>query len=85
MGLSDVVRGLIADEQSSDGDDRESPSIEHSSGTGTGTDRERGTETETGTEPGAVIYECRNCGTTVSPDETCPTCGSTAIAEYPVD
>lgn len=81
MGLSDVVRGLIVDEQSSGGDDRESPSLEQSSRT----ERETGARTETGTETGAVVYECRSCGTTVSPDETCPTCGSTAIAEYPVD
>ena len=33
-----------------------------------------------------VIYECRNCGTTVTPETTtCPSCESTAIAEYPVE
>lgn len=33
-----------------------------------------------------VIYECRECGTTVTADTTCcPTCRSTAIAEYPVE
>lgn len=75
MGLSDVVRGLIVDEQSSDGGDRESPSLEESSAAGT----------QTKTETGTVVYECRSCGTSVTPDSTCPTCGSTAIAEYPVD
>ncbi|WP_246999292.1 hypothetical protein [Halosolutus gelatinilyticus] len=30
-----------------------------------------------------VIYECRNCGTTLAPSEwRCPSCGSTEIAEY---
>lgn len=29
------------------------------------------------------LYECRNCGTTVSNDrDECPTCGSTEIAHY---
>lgn len=81
MGLSDVVRGLIADEQSSDGGDRESPSLEESSAAGTQAQAQTQTKTETGT----VVYECRSCGTSVTPDSTCPTCGSTAIAEYPVD
>lgn len=33
-----------------------------------------------------VIYECRDCGTTVTSETTeCPNCESTAIAEYPVE
>lgn len=30
-----------------------------------------------------TMYECRDCGTIVSPDaEECPSCGSTEIACY---
>ncbi len=30
-----------------------------------------------------IVYECRNCGTSVSEDtEACPTCGADAIAMY---
>ncbi|MFT4921118.1 MAG: putative OB-fold protein [Haloarculaceae archaeon] len=33
--------------------------------------------------PTVTQYECRNCGTTLSPDaEECSTCGSNEIAEY---
>lgn len=35
---------------------------------------------------GAVVHECRECGTTVSADTTqCPTCGASEIVEYPVE
>ncbi|WP_276257024.1 hypothetical protein [Halomontanus rarus] len=77
MGLSDVVRGLLADGQSRDDPNDGSPSPEESS--------VAKPKPKTEPDPETVVYECRNCGTTVSPDETCPTCGSTAIAEYPVD
>ena len=34
----------------------------------------------------AVVYECRECGVTVSEDTTrCPSCDARAIAEYPVE
>ncbi|SEW31572.1 hypothetical protein [Natrinema salifodinae] len=33
----------------------------------------------------SVIYECRNCGTTLeSTDQRCRSCGSSEIAEYDV-
>lgn len=33
-----------------------------------------------------VIYECRNCGTTVSVDtDRCPTCDSDGIAAYTIE
>lgn len=32
---------------------------------------------------GDTIYECRNCGTTLSPDsDACPACESSEIAAY---
>lgn len=34
-------------------------------------------------KPERVLFECRNCGTEVSPEvEACPTCTSTEIACY---
>ncbi|MFC6811968.1 hypothetical protein ACFQGT_11545 [Natrialbaceae archaeon GCM10025810] len=34
----------------------------------------------------AVVHECRNCGTNVSPKTTrCPVCDSDEIVTYPVD
>ncbi len=39
----------------------------------------RGSENDSG----EIIYECRNCGETVSADtDDCPACGSTEIASY---
>lgn len=33
-----------------------------------------------------VVYECRQCGTTVGSDsDRCPTCETATIAEYPVE
>lgn len=33
-----------------------------------------------------VIYECRNCGTTLDDREAeCPACGSTATARYEME
>lgn len=30
-----------------------------------------------------VLYECRNCGTSIEDDrETCPACGADEVAEY---
>ena len=35
---------------------------------------------------GAVIYECRQCGTTVTPEaKTCPNCGDDDIVDYPIE
>ncbi|WP_342765900.1 zinc-ribbon domain-containing protein [Haladaptatus sp. DYF46] len=32
-----------------------------------------------------LIYECRNCGTTLDPsDQICPVCGSSQIVEFDV-
>lgn len=32
---------------------------------------------------GSVIYECRNCGTTLGPDaESCPNCDCETISRY---
>ena len=32
------------------------------------------------TDEDALVYECRNCGTTLeATDQRCPTCGSTEI------
>lgn len=34
-------------------------------------------------KPKKVLFECRNCGTEVSPEaDACPTCRSTEIACY---
>jgi rubrerythrin len=33
-----------------------------------------------------VLYECRNCGTTVEEDtEACPECGAADVATYQLD
>ncbi|GAB3035987.1 hypothetical protein [Natronobiforma cellulositropha] len=43
-------------------------------------------DAESDAAAGTVVYECRNCGTTVGPDATeCPNCDSTAIVEYPIE
>lgn len=34
----------------------------------------------------SVVYECKNCGTTVSEQEdVCPACGASDIARYEFD
>ncbi|UTF55018.1 zinc ribbon domain-containing protein [Natronosalvus rutilus] len=36
--------------------------------------------------PTTVVYECRNCGTTVDPKTSrCPHCDHDEIVEYPID
>lgn len=31
----------------------------------------------------ATLYECRNCGTALAPDDTeCPACGAAEVATY---
>lgn len=36
--------------------------------------------------PSQVIYECRNCGTTLTPESmACPHCDETAVVEYPIE
>lgn len=38
-----------------------------------------------GQKEGSVVYECRNCGTTVTEDtDHCPACNSTGIARYAI-
>jgi uncharacterized OB-fold protein len=35
---------------------------------------------------GNVVYECRNCGTSLGPNaEDCEVCGSADIARYAID
>ncbi|MFP8957095.1 hypothetical protein ACLI4Y_10225 [Natrialbaceae archaeon A-CW3] len=37
-------------------------------------------------ETSSLVYECRNCGTTVTPETiVCPNCDHDEIVEYPVD
>ena len=76
MGLSDVLRGWIARSDSTgEGNPttespREPPSVDSDGDTSVHT----------------IVYECRNCGTTVSSaTAACPTCESDAIAEYPIE
>ncbi|WP_290818510.1 hypothetical protein [Halovivax sp.] len=42
--------------------------------------------TDRGGDVLTVVYECRQCGTTVAADAyRCPTCERAGIAEYPVE
>lgn len=70
MSLADLIPDFLSKEGKSESGDN-----------GEGANRVQADEPEP-----SVIYECRECGMTVSADtDQCPSCESDAIAEYPVE